>query len=70
MKNIKVKDHIGLVRDRNTGAILNVDRDAIRLAREKKLRRLEEKAELESLRNDVSDMKQLLNQIVDKLNGS
>ena len=70
MKNIKVKDHIGLVRDRNTGAILNVDRDAIRLAREKKLRRLEEKAELESLKNDVSDMKQLLNQIVDKLNGS
>lgn len=69
-KNIKVKDHEGLVRDKNTGAILNVDRSAIQLARQQKKKRLEEKAELESLKNDVSDMKQMLTAIMDRLNGS
>ena len=69
-KNIKVKDHEGLVRDKNTGAILNVDRSAIQLARQQKKKRLEEKAELESLKNDVSDMKHMLTAIMDRLNGS
>ena len=67
---VKVKDQVGLVRDKKTHAILNTDKKAIELARFKKQKRLEEKAELESLKNDVSDMKQMLTAIMDRLNGS
>lgn len=64
---LEVKGYPGLVRDPDTNAILNVDVQAIELARAKKLARQEKKnkddqleTRLSGLENDMKDIKDLL----------
>lgn len=64
---LEVKGYPGLVRDPDTNAILNVDVQAIELARAKKLARQERKnkddqleTRLSGLENDIKDIKDLL----------
>lgn len=64
---LEVKGYPGLVRDPDTNAILNVDVQAIELARAKKLARQEKKKKddqletrLSGLENDMKDIKDLL----------
>tara|TARA_A100001011_G_scaffold327494_1_gene351675 strand:- start:595 stop:813 length:219 start_codon:yes stop_codon:yes gene_type:complete len=64
----KVEGEASLVRNEN-GAILNTDNHSIEQARIRKKLRKEKDAELESLKQDVNDIKLLLNQIVGKLDG-
>jgi len=65
-KFIKVKDHPYLYRDRDTGAIIN--RDSI--AYEKRIRKIEsdkiKKEEIENLKNEIEELKSLVNQILNK----
>jgi len=70
MDYLKVENEHTLVRDVNTSAILNLDGDALNSAKERKARLKKEKQELDTLKNDVNDIKILLNQIMDKLNGA
>jgi|TARA_Y100000114_G_scaffold3416_1_gene2796 hypothetical protein len=65
----KVEGEASLVRNEN-GAILNTDNHSIEQARIRKKLRKEKDAELESLKQDVNDIKLLLNQIVGKLDGT
>lgn len=71
---IKVNGHPNLVRDPNSGAILNINKDEITSARARKIARVEKeleeqqlKADVLSLKNEISDIKQLLAQIVEKI---
>jgi hypothetical protein len=70
MSYIKVENELGLVRDPNTGALLNTDRTELSNAKERKRLRKIKDAELEELKKDVDDIKVLLKQIIGKLDGS
>lgn len=76
---VKVKDHPGLVKDTKSGAILNVDRKAAdeylrqknMLNTNKKLQeevsQLSEKiGEIDSLKDDMNEIKSLLKELVNK----
>lgn len=66
MKHMKVKDHPGLVRDLNSGAILNINTEEIERARERKKLRKQKEQEFEDLKNEVSEIKELLLKLVEK----
>lgn len=70
MSYIKVENELGLVRDPNTGALLNTDTTEVSNAKERKRLRKIKDAELEELKKDVDDIKVLLKQIIGKLDGS
>jgi uncharacterized FlaG/YvyC family protein len=66
-KLIKVDGNAGLARDPKTGAIININRQEIVNARAAKKRRKEKDQELEDLKNEVGEIKELLNKLVEKL---
>ena len=65
-KYIHVDGHPGLVRDRNTGAIINLNEDEMRQARKRKNMWKQQQEELNSLREDVAAMKAMLSQLLEK----
>ena len=65
-----VEGHSNLVRDTSTGAILNINKDEITAARKRKLERKQKEKEFEDLKNEVGDIKNMLNKIIEKLDGS
>ena len=65
----KVKEYAGLVRDTSTNAILNINKDEINAARKRKLERKQKEKEFEDLKNEVSDIKNMLTKIIEKLDG-
>lgn len=74
-KHIPVEGHKHLVRDRTSGAILNINRKSIIDARSAKSQRLAEKtrvndltATVESMQNEIMDLKNLIQELV-KHNG-
>ena len=67
---IKVEGHTGFVRDKNTGAVLNINTNEMDRAVKRKAQRRKEKEELRTLKQDVSEMKVLLNKILEATNGS
>jgi hypothetical protein len=68
-KYSKVDGHNGLVRAPN-GAVLNVDKQAISQARNRKKIWKEQQEELAQLRDDVAIMKQMMQQLLEDKNGS
>jgi len=62
-----VENGVGLARDKQTGSIININKEEIRQARERKELRKQKENEFEQLKTDVSEMKQLLNTIIEKL---
>lgn len=68
MKYKKVEGHIGYVKDEN-GVVLNVNNNEIEAARKRKQLMREKDKEINELKDDVSDIKKMLTQIVEKLNG-
>jgi len=67
INSIKIQGHPHLVKDLNSGAILNINSDAINRARMKKKSDAEKEKELAELKNDVSEIKQMLAQITKKM---
>ena len=65
-KYVRVENHPDLVRDKRTGAILNINKDNIRKQRKLLQQRKQEKQEIEQLQNDVSEIKSLLQQLLEK----
>jgi len=71
---IPVEGHSDLARDPDTGAVMNINSDKIRESRERKRiirERIKEeqelKAKVEGLESDISDMKNMLSQLIEKL---
>ena len=64
----KIEGHIGYVKDEN-GVVLNVNNDEIEAARKRKELVRQKDKEINELKDDVSDIKKMLTQIVEKLNG-
>tara|TARA_B100000085_G_scaffold279420_1_gene302692 strand:- start:467 stop:685 length:219 start_codon:yes stop_codon:yes gene_type:complete len=68
MNYVKVEGESSLVRNKD-GVLLSNDTNAVEQAKLRKKLRKQKDAELESLKQDVNDIKLLLNQIVGKLDG-
>lgn len=64
---VMVENNAGLARDKRTGGIVNINKEEILNARERKKQRKQKELEFEQLKTDVSEMKQLLNTIIEKL---
>ena len=64
-----VEGNIGLVRDTSTGAILNINKDEISAARKRKLERRQKEQEIVDLKNEVGEIKNMLNKLIEKLDG-
>jgi hypothetical protein len=73
MDKLKVEGHADLVRDANTGAVVNINRPEAALARQRKYNwRVQQqeqdqlKSDVDQLKNDMSDIKDLLTKLVEK----
>jgi hypothetical protein len=64
---IPVAGNSSLARDPKTGAIININTLEINEARERKAARNKEKQEIQQLKTEVAEIKQLLKQLVEKL---
>jgi hypothetical protein len=69
MNHVKVEGHEGYVRDEQSGAILNTNKEEIEAAKKRKADRLSRDKELSDLKDEVSDIKKMLTKIVEKLDG-
>ena len=63
MDYLKVSGHDGLVRDQNTGAIINVDNSAIE-ARRKSKHLNSALEDINMLKNEISEIKSLLRELI------
>jgi len=66
MSYVKVEGHENLVRDEN-GVVLNINEQEVNAARARKAARKNKDKEIEDLKNDVSDLKDMMKQILEKL---
>tara|TARA_B100000212_G_scaffold180746_1_gene136030 strand:+ start:39 stop:248 length:210 start_codon:yes stop_codon:yes gene_type:complete len=69
MNYIKIEGHNGYVRDKKSGAVLNLNKSEIEAAKKRKQQRATKEQELDNLKNEVSDIKIMLTKIIEKLDG-
>ena len=69
MSYIKVEGHSDLARDPNNGAIININASEMTQARIRKYNWKKQQNEIKNLRNELSDMKQLLNKLIEDKDG-
>ena len=69
-KYIMVEGSDSFARDVETGAIININSSEIETARKAKQNRIQKKQEFENLKNEVSEIKELLVQLLEKQNGN
>ncbi len=65
----KIAGHDGYARDENSGAVININNNEIRAARERKLLRRQKEQEIVDLKNEVGEIKNMLNKLIEKLDG-
>ena len=63
----RVEGSSTLIRDLRNNAILNMDNATIEKAKKAKMLRKEKEEEIDELKKDVQDIKEMLNQIVERL---
>lgn len=63
----KVQGHTNLMRDKRTGAILNMDRTSIAQAKARKAAQIEQAERIDNLEKEITEIKSLLSQIAEKL---
>lgn len=64
-KYTQVDGHPDLVKDPTTGMILNINKDKIMQSRMIREQRVKERQELENLKADVQDIKQMLQKLLE-----
>ena len=67
MKKIKVKDSNSLYRDEESGAILNCNDSAYDSYLQLKEKKLKEASEMDKLKDDVDELKDMMKLILSKL---
>ena len=63
---MKVDGLPGFVRDKNSGAIVNINKTEAAAARKRKHERLKQKEEIQALKDDVHEIKNMLKQILER----
>ena len=69
MGTIRVEGYSSLARDEESSAIVNTDVNAYQLAKKRKERMQTQSNEINNLKEEVNEIKNLLQNIVEKLNG-
>jgi len=64
---IPVEGHKNLFRDENTGAIVNCDNTGFSDYMSQRRRQLDEKAELDIMKNDIDEIKSLLKELTSRI---
>jgi|TARA_B100001093_G_C26860009_1_gene1029570 tetrahydromethanopterin S-methyltransferase subunit B len=64
---VAIEGNSSLARDPNSGTIVNINKDEISKARLLKTKRKEQEREFDDLKNEVSEVKELLNKLIEKL---
>jgi hypothetical protein len=63
---LKIEDDETLIRDTKSNAVLNTDMTALERYRERRNKELNLRTDVEQLKNDMSDVKDLLRQLIDR----
>ena len=61
---VKIENSSGLIRDTSNMAVINTDRNALEAAREKQRRAALDKQEIQDLKNDVAELKQMIRDLI------
>ena len=69
MSHTRVEGHSHLVRDNSSGIILNTNSNEITQARIRKANRIKQQNELQELKSELQEMKQLLKNMIEGNNG-
>jgi len=67
MKLIRIEGKPNLAKDEESGAIVNTDEHEIEQAKELKEKRKEKEEEFAQLKNDVSELKDMMKTIIEKM---
>ena len=70
MAYLKIEGHEGYVKDPNTGVVLNVNQEEIDAAKKRRALRKQQEEDINNLKNEVSDIKNMLGKIIEKLDGN
>jgi hypothetical protein len=62
---VPVKDHPDLVRDMNTGMILNINKSKTKQKKLEAAQRQKDRQELDELKSDVSEIKMMLQKLLE-----
>lgn len=65
----KVEGHQGLYRDETSQAVINTDREQYELYKKRRESLRAQREEIDVLKSDVSDIKQLLTTLIEKIDG-
>jgi hypothetical protein len=65
---VNINNHPGLQRDITSGAVINTDNTAYQKALNAKMAAEKKETELQDIKNDVQELKDLMNQIIKRLN--
>lgn len=63
---IRIKDEPNFVRDKVTGALVNINQREIKQHRQLLEQKRKERQEIDQLKNDVADIKAMLQQLLQK----
>jgi len=66
---IKVEGHSSLMRDSESSAIVSTDTSAWSLYKLRKENYKKQVEEINNIKSDMNDIKQILNQLVERING-
>ena len=61
---VGIENKPALVRDTTNMAVINTDRNALEAAREKQRKAALEKQEIQDLKNDVAELKQMIQRLI------
>ena len=64
---IPVEGHKNLFRDENTGAIVNCDNTGFTDYMSQRRKQLDERAELDMMKNDINEIKSLLKELTSRI---
>lgn len=64
-----IKGHNNLFRDNNTGMVVSINNHTSEHYKRIREKKINERQEMDSLRSEVSEVKSLLNKLLEKING-
>ena len=65
-KYIKIEGEQDLVKDKETGAILNTNMDSLSAYKQKRKKDMEQKNRIDKMENDIGDIKSMLKELINK----
>ena len=62
----KIEGEQDLVKDKETGAILNTNMDSLSAYKQKRKKDIEQKNRIDKMENDIGDIKSMLKELINK----